>query len=150
MLRITRFHFDTKVQVSPSPLNQHDKDNLSFAGETLAFLLPHTGTFTGQEWIDAIKQHFDLTVEGDPRVKAVLATLEHYAAPTPDPNPNIYGVWALFGDRWGNLKYTYNKDDALTYARSLKKAGRHATVEVYPTHDPQCPGKTIWDSERDE
>ena len=73
MLTLTTSLVGNTARVAGVPLTEQEQDLLCWALETLAFVMPHRGTFTGQEWVAGIKAIYDPT---QAHIAAAIAAIE--------------------------------------------------------------------------
>jgi len=69
MFKVIKGHIQTVAEGSFSRLTDREGVTLTYALSAYIHVLPRTGEFTGQEWVDAIKQTYD---EHNPHTAAVL------------------------------------------------------------------------------
>lgn len=73
MLTLTTSPLGNTARVADVPLTEQERDLLQWALETLGFVMPSHGVFTGQQWIDEIRSIYDPT---QPHIAAAIAAIE--------------------------------------------------------------------------
>ena len=73
MLTLTTSLLGNTARVSDVPLTEQERGLLRWALETMGFVMPSRGVFTGQQWIDEIKAIYDPT---QPHIAAAIAAIE--------------------------------------------------------------------------
>ena len=73
MLTLTTSLLGNTTRVSGVPLTDQERDMLRCALETMGFVMPSRGTFSGQQWVDEIKTIYD---PAQPHIAAAIAAIE--------------------------------------------------------------------------
>ena len=73
MLTLTTSLLGNTARVSGVPLTDQERDMLRWALETMGFVMPNNGVFTGQQWVDEIKAIYGPT---QPHIAAAIAAIE--------------------------------------------------------------------------
>ena len=73
MLTLTTSLVGNTARVAGVPLTEQERDMLRWALETMGFVMPSRGVFTGQQWIDEIKAIYD---PPQPHIAAAIAAIE--------------------------------------------------------------------------
>ena len=73
MLTLTTSLLGNTARVSGVPLTDQERDMLHWALETMGFVMPNNGAFTGQQWVEEIKAIYDPT---QPHIAAAIAAIE--------------------------------------------------------------------------
>ena len=73
MLTLTTSLLGNTARVSGVPLTDQERNMLRWALETMGFVMPNNGAFTGQQWVDEIKAIYDPT---QPHIAAAIAAIE--------------------------------------------------------------------------
>jgi hypothetical protein len=73
MLTLTTSITGNMAHVSGVALSAQERDLLRWALETIGFVMPTRGTFTGQEWVTEIKAMYD---PAQPHIAAAIAAIE--------------------------------------------------------------------------
>lgn len=73
MLTLTTSITGNMAHVSGVALSAQERDLLRWALETIGFVMPTRGTFTGQEWVAEIKAIYD---PAQPHIAAAIAAIE--------------------------------------------------------------------------
>ena len=73
MLTLTTSLLGNTARVSGVPLTDQERDMLHWALETMGFVMPSRGTFSGQQWVEEIKAIYDPT---QPHIAAAIAAIE--------------------------------------------------------------------------